>query len=181
MTTEETHIKDCYVITPKVISDERGSFFESFNKKIFYDFTGLEIQFVQDNQSKSNRGVLRGLHYQTGEYAQAKLVRVTKGSVLDVCVDLRQNSKTFGETFAIILDDISCQQLYIPRGFAHGFLVLEDNTIFNYKCDNYFNKASESGIIYNDNFLNIDWNFPSEKIILSDKDQQLETFDTLFK
>jgi len=181
MTAEETHIKNCYVITPNVISDKRGSFFESFNKKKFYDLTGLDIQFVQDNQSKSNRGVLRGLHYQTGEYAQTKLVRVTKGSVLDVCVDLRQNSKTFGESFSIILDDIKCQQLYIPRGFAHGFLVLEDDTIFNYKCDNYYNKASESGIIYNDSFLNIDWDFPSEEIILSDKDQQLETFDTLFK
>jgi len=181
MTAEETHIKDCYVITPNIFSDKRGSFFESFNKKSFFDLTGLDTQFVQDNQSKSSRGVLRGLHYQTGEYAQAKLVRVIKGSVLDVCVDLRENSKTFGETFTIILDDINCQQLYIPRGFAHGFLVLENNTIFNYKCDNYYNKASESGIIYNDSFLNIDWHFPAEEIILSDKDKKLETFDTLFK
>ena len=181
MIAEETYLKGCYIITPDVFADDRGYFFESFNQKKFKDLTGLEMKFVQDNQSKSNRGVLRGLHFQTEAYAQAKLVRVIKGSVLDVCVDLRENSITFGNSFSIILDDIKCNQLFVPRGFAHGFLVLEDETIFSYKCDNYYNKASESGIIFNDKTLDINWDFPSEEIILSEKDKQLTTFDTLFQ
>lgn len=178
MTVEETNLKDCFVITPNVIKDDRGYFFESFNKVQFEANTGIVTNFVQDNQSKSLKGVLRGLHFQTGDYSQAKLVRVIKGKVLDVCVDLRKESPTFGKSFSLILDAVDHKQLYIPKGFAHGFLVLEDDTIFSYKCDNYYNKASEKGIIYNDKTLNIDWGFPEEDLILSEKDKTLSTFET---
>lgn len=181
MTLEETYLKGCFVLSPKIILDQRGNFFESFNKKEFQEQTGIDINFVQDNQSISSKGVLRGLHFQTGEYAQAKLVSVAKGKVLDVCVDLRNDSETFGKHFSIILDDKNNKQLFMPRGFAHGFLVLEDNTIFTYKCDNYYNKSSEKGIFYNDSSLNIDWNFPENLILLSEKDKNLPTFETLFK
>lgn len=175
MTVEETYLKECFVVTPKIIKDERGYFFESFNKAQFEKKTGIDANFVQDNQSQSLKGVLRGLHFQTGEFAQAKLVRVIKGKVLDVCVDLRKQSPTFGKYFSIILDDIKKKQLFIPRGFAHGFLVLEDNTIFSYKCDNYYNKASEKGIIYNDKTLNIDWKLSKNNVILSKKDKTYPT------
>ncbi len=178
MIVEETYLKGCFVITPKVFEDERGYFFENFNKKIFEKETGVVIDFVQDNQSLSSKGVLRGLHFQSGKFEQAKLVRVIKGSVLDFCVDLRKDSPTFGKHFSIILDVVEKKQLFIPRGFAHGFLVLEDNTIFSYKCDNYYNKASEKGIIYNDETLNIDWKFSKENLILSEKDRALPTFKT---
>ena len=181
MTVETTHIEGCVIITPRIISDDRGYFFESFNKKAFEKETGIEVNFVQDNQSKSNRGVLRGLHFQTGDYKQAKLVRVVKGKVLDVCVDLRPDSPTFKEHFSIILDDQENKQLFIPRGFAHGFLVLDDDTIFNYKCDQYYHKDAEAGIIYNDPTFNIDWNFPEDQFILSEKDRSLPTFDQFFK
>ena len=174
---EETYLKGCFVITPKVFDDKRGYFFESFNNVLFKKETGITPKFVQDNQSKSKKGVLRGLHFQTGEYAQAKLVRVIKGKVLDVCVDLRQTSPTLGKSFSIVLDDQNHQQFYIPRGFAHGFLTLEDDTIFSYKCDNYYHKPSESGILYNDKTLNIDWNFPEEELTISEKDMQLLTFE----
>ena len=177
MTVEETHLKGCFVITPTVIKDERGYFFESFNKAKFEAKTGIVTNFIQDNQSQSSKGVLRGLHFQTGKFSQAKLVRVIKGRVLDVCVDLRKDSITYGKHFSIILDTTEHKQLYIPKGFAHGFLVLEDHTIFSYKCDNYYNKASEKGIIYNDKELNIDWNFPTEDLILSEKDKALLTFE----
>lgn len=178
MTIEETHLKGCFVITPNVIKDQRGYFFESFNKAQFEAQTGIRTNFVQDNQSLSSRGVLRGLHFQTGTFAQAKLVRVISGSVLDVCVDLRLESPTFGKHVAVVLDAVNHKQLYVPRGFAHGFLVLEDHSIFSYKCDNYYNKASEAGIIYNDKTLNIDWNFSEENLILSEKDKALPTFKT---
>ncbi|WP_034042364.1 dTDP-4-dehydrorhamnose 3,5-epimerase [Wocania ichthyoenteri] len=177
MTVEETILKECFVVTPNVIKDERGYFFESFNKAKFEAQTGILTNFIQDNQSQSSKGVLRGLHFQTGKFSQAKLVRVIKGRVLDVCVDLRKKSLTFGKHFSIILDTIEHKQLFIPKGFAHGFLVLEDHTIFSYKCDNYYNKASEKGIIYNDKELNIDWNFPTEGLILSEKDKVLPTFE----
>lgn len=180
MTLEPTTLIDCYILTPNSIGDERGVFFESFNKKQFYSATGFDIDFVQDNQSTSHKGVLRGLHFQKDEFAQAKLVRVIKGSVLDVVVDIRPNSKTFGKHFSMNLSEQNNKQLFIPKGFAHGFLVLEDNTIFAYKCDNYYNKASESGIIYNDKTLNIDWQFSKEDLIISEKDQILPTFETLF-
>jgi len=177
MSVEETNLKGCFVIIPKVIKDDRGYFFESFNKAQFKAKTGLETNFIQDNQSQSQKGVLRGLHYQTGTFAQAKLVRVIKGKVLDVCVDLRKESPTFGKHFSIVLDDVKHKQLYIPKGFAHGFLVLEDETIFSYKCDAYYNKASESGVIYNDKALNIDWGFPEEDLMLSEKDKALPAFN----
>lgn len=181
MRIEETSLKDCYLITPKVFTDDRGSFFESFNKQQFLKLTGLSIEFVQDNQSVSQKGVLRGLHFQTGDYGQAKLVRVITGSVLDVAVDVRPKSKTFGQHFSMVLSAQNNKQLYIPRGFAHGFLVLEDHTIFSYKCDNYYNKASESGIIFNDQTLRIDWKFAESELIISEKDKELPTFESLFK
>jgi len=181
MIFEETPLNGCFVIVPKVFKDQRGQFFESFNKALFEESTNSITNFVQDNQSTSSKGVLRGLHFQAGKYAQAKLVRTIKGSVLDVCVDIRQDSKTFGQHFSIILNDKNLKQLYIPRGFAHGFLVLEGDTIFSYKCDNYYHKPSESGIRYNDKDLNIDWGFPENQLILSEKDKQLQTFESLFK
>ena len=176
MLVEETNLKGCYILQPKIFKDKRGYFTESFNQKTFTQLTGLSANFVQDNESQSSRGVLRGLHFQKGEFAQAKLVRVVKGSVMDVAVDLRLNSDTFGKHFSIILSGTNKTQLYIPRGFAHGFVVLEDNTIFNYKCDNYYNKASEGGIIYNDKNLNIDWSLPKTDLIISDKDLMLPSF-----
>lgn len=181
MKVEETFIKGCFVISPKVFTDKRGYFFESFNLNKFKELTGVNINFIQDNQSQSSKGVLRGLHFQAGEFAQAKLVRVIKGSVLDVCVDLRKESPTFGKHFSIILDDKNNKQLFIPRGFAHGFLVLENETIFSYKCDNVYNKSSERGILFNDKRLNINWNFTDDKILLSDKDKQLPTFENFLK
>jgi len=180
MIIEETYLKGCYVITPKVFEDERGYFYENFNKKIFEKETGVRASFVQDNESKSSKGVLRGLHFQTGKHAQSKLVRVSKGKVLDVCVDIREDSSTFGKHLSIILDDKTHKQLFIPKGFAHGFLVLKDNTIFSYKCDNFYYKDAESGIIYNDKTLNIDWGFVQNQLIISEKDKQLSTFKSLF-
>lgn len=180
MRVEETYLKGCYVITPRIFEDERGYFFENFNKKIFEKETGVRASFVQDNESKSSKGVLRGLHFQTGKYAQSKLVRVSKGKVLDVCVDIREDSPTFGKYLSIILDDKTHKQLYIPKGFAHGFFVLEDDTIFSYKCDNFYNKKAESGIIYNDEDLNIDWKTTESQLLISEKDKQLSTFKRLF-
>ncbi|WP_177176527.1 dTDP-4-dehydrorhamnose 3,5-epimerase [Hyunsoonleella jejuensis] len=181
MEIEETFLKGCYVIKPKVYQDKRGWFLEAFNDQVFAKATGVKTIFVQDNLSKSSVGVLRGLHFQTGDSAQAKLVQVIKGKVLDVCVDLRKNSPTFGKYYSIYLDDKNRKQLYIPRNFAHGFLVLENDTIFSYKCDNYYDVNSESGIIFNDNTLDIDWNFPEEDMIVSEKDKRLLTIENLFK
>lgn len=175
MIIEETYLKGAYVITPEVFEDERGYFLESFNKRNFETVTGIVTNFVQDNQSTSLKNVIRGLHFQTGHFEQSKLVRVIKGKVLDVCVDLRKKSPTFGKYFSIVLDDVNHKQLYIPKGFAHGFVVLNDNTIFSYKCDNYYNKTSESGIIYNDKDLAIDWQVPDKHLILSNKDKLLPT------
>ncbi len=181
MQVEETYLKECYVLTPNIFEDKRGLFFESFNAKTFEQLTNLKVNFIQDNQSFSKKGVLRGLHYQEGDNSQAKLVRVIKGSVLDVCLDLRETSKTFGKYFSIILNDTENKQVFIPRGFAHGFVVLSDTAIFAYKCDNFYNKASEKGIIYNDPNLNIDWKIPEGELIISDKDLQLTTFENTFK
>jgi len=171
MKIEETPLQDCVVIHDTVFTDDRGYFFESFNAQKFQDLTGVSAQFVQDNQSSSTRGVLRGLHMQTGESAQAKLVRVLEGSVLDVAVDLRKYSSTFGKSFAVELTAENHKQLYIPRGFAHGFVVLSDKAVFFYKCDNLYNKASELGIMYDDNDLKIDWQLPKDELILSEKDK----------
>lgn len=180
MKVKETNLKGCFIIEPILFEDERGYFFESFNKEKFQSLTGFSVDFVQDNQSKSLKGVLRGLHYQEGDFAQAKLVRVLSGKVLDVCVDLRQSSKTFGKHFSIILDGINKKQLFIPRGFAHGFVVLENDTVFSYKCDNYYNKLSEKGIIYSDVYLNIDWKLTPNDVMLSEKDKELPTFKEVF-
>ncbi|WP_455168747.1 dTDP-4-dehydrorhamnose 3,5-epimerase [Aegicerativicinus sediminis] len=175
MIAEETSIEGCYIITPRIFKDERGYFIETFNNQTFFEKTGIATQFVQDNQSKSSAGVLRGLHFQQGGHAQGKLVRVIQGSVLDICVDLRPNSKTLGQYVSLVLSGDNFKQLYIPRGFAHGFVVLEDETIFSFKCDNFYNKNSEGGIIYNDPDIAIDWRIPEEKLILSDKDKHLPT------
>jgi len=176
MIIKETNLKGCFEVEPAIYGDDRGVFFESFNEAEFLKKTGLNIHFVQDNQSTSQRGVLRGLHFQTGAFAQAKLVRVIKGKVLDVAVDLRKDSSTYGQHFSCILTGKNNKQLFVPRGFAHGFSVLEDDTIFAYKCDNYYNKASESGIIYNDVDLNIDWMLDQKEVVLSEKDRVLEQF-----
>lgn len=177
MIAEKTNLEGCYLFRPKVYNDSRGSFFESFNQEIFNNLIGKKINFVQDNQSFSTKGVLRGLHFQQGDYAQAKLVRVVKGSVLDVAVDLRYNSPTFGKHFSIELSEINNLQFFIPRGFAHGFVVLSDEAIFQYKCDNYYNKESEGGIIYNDSNLKIDWKIAKENLIISEKDLLLDSFN----
>jgi dTDP-4-dehydrorhamnose 3,5-epimerase len=166
----ETNLKGCYIIEPKIFEDKRGYFFESFNNDKFNELISSNIKFIQDNESFSSKGVLRGLHYQRDEFAQAKLVRVVKGSVLDVAVDLRKNSPTFGEHFKIELNEYNKMQLFIPRGFAHGFLVLSETAIFSYKCDNLYNKESEGGIIFNDPELNINWQMQDEELIISEKD-----------
>ncbi len=175
MRAEETILKGCFLLHDSFFGDHRGYFFESFNKKTFYSQTGIDINFVQDNQSRSQRGVLRGLHFQHGEYAQAKLVRVLQGKVLDVAVDLRKGSETFGKHVAVELSDESHTQLFVPRGFAHGFVVLSDTAVFFYKCDNFYNPSSEGGIIFNDPALGIDWKLPAEELILSAKDKILPT------
>ena len=173
MIAKETYLKGCFIIEPSVYKDERGYFSETYNSKDFRESLGFDIKFVQDNESMSSKGVLRGLHYQIGEYAQAKLVRVIRGSVLDVVVDLRKDSKTFGKHFSMELSEENKIQLYVPRGFAHGFLVLENETVFSYKCDNFYNKDAEAGIAYNDKNLAIDWGLDNRKITLSEKDKNL--------
>ena len=175
----QTPLKNCVVLTPTVFSDGRGRFFESYKEETFNEALGQEVNFVQDNESFSSKGVLRGLHFQKGAFAQAKLVRVVHGSVLDVAVDLRPDSTTYGEHFSIELSADNKKQLFVPRGFAHGFVVLSDTAVFSYKCDNYYNKESESGIIYNDPTLNIDWILPSEQLQLSEKDLLLPKFKSL--
>jgi len=168
-----TEIKDCFIIKPTVFSDNRGYFFESFNEQKFNQITGLKIHFVQDNQAKSDRGILRGLHFQKGAHAQAKLVRVLQGKVIDVAVDLRKDSPTYLQHIAVELSAENNLQLFVPRGFAHGYSVLEDNTVFCYKCDNYYNKEAEGGVFYADPKLNINWQLKEDEIILSEKDKQL--------
>jgi dTDP-4-dehydrorhamnose 3,5-epimerase len=176
---EQTPLPDCFIIKPTIFNDERGSFYETYNAKKFKESTGLDVHFVQDNQSVSKHGVLRGLHFQKGASAQAKLVRVAQGTVLDVVVDVRKESPTFGKHFSIKLDDKNNYQLFVPRGFAHGFVVLSEQAIFCYKCDNYYDKQSEGGIIYNDATLHIDWHLPKDKLIVSEKDKQLPSFNHL--
>ena len=165
-----TKLEGCYIIEPKILRDDRGYFMESFNENTFQKAIGKQVHFVQDNQSYSIKGVLRGLHYQTGEHAQAKLVRVLSGEVLDVAVDIRPESATYGEHISIVLSAENQKQFFVPRGFAHGFLVLSETATFFYKCDNFYNKESESGIIYNDPSLQIDWHFSFEALLISDKD-----------
>ncbi|MDR2840533.1 MAG: dTDP-4-dehydrorhamnose 3,5-epimerase [Paludibacter sp.] len=164
-----TTIKDLLIIKPRVFEDERGFFCETYNEKTYRE-AGIINKFVQDNQSKSSYGVIRGLHYQLEPYSQAKLVSVVEGEVFDVAVDLRKNSPTFGQWYGVTLSLSNHLQFLIPRGFAHGFSVLSQTAIFTYKCDNLYNPAAERGIIYNDLSLAIDWKIPAAQAIVSDKD-----------
>ncbi len=175
----KTEIKGVVIIEPEVFGDERGYFFESFSQRCFDDVLGKTV-FVQDNESKSSYGVVRGLHYQLPPYTQAKLVRVVKGCVLDVAVDLRKDSPTFGKYVAIELSEENKRQLFIPQGFAHGFAVLSLESIFQYKCDNYYAPDYEGGILFDDPVLGIDWRIPRNKMILSSKDCRLESFSKCF-
>tara|TARA_R110002096_G_scaffold360605_3_gene553583 strand:- start:5533 stop:6078 length:546 start_codon:yes stop_codon:yes gene_type:complete len=177
MKATETKLEGCFVLEPMIFEDKRGYFFESFNEEKFNTLINNKVAFVQDNESFSAKGVLRGLHYQVGEHAQAKLVRVVKGKVLDVAVDIRKNSITFGQYVAVELTEENKKQLFVPRGFAHGFIVLSDTAIFSYKCDNFYNKASEGGITYNDPKLNIDWQLPEKELLVSEKDVVLPTLE----
>ncbi|UOB19410.1 dTDP-4-dehydrorhamnose 3,5-epimerase [Abyssalbus ytuae] len=173
MKVTETNLKGCVIIEPEVFEDERGYFFESFNVSKFEKLISQSVNFVQDNQSFSKKGVLRGIHYQIGEHAQAKLVRVVQGKVIDVAVDLIKGSTTFGQYIAVELSAENKKQLFIPRGFGHGFVVLSDTAEFFYKCDNYYHKESEGGVIYNDPQINIDWGLSDNKISVSEKDASL--------
>lgn len=174
-------LKDCFVLEPTVFGDERGYFFESFNDQKFKELTGQNPHFVQDNQSKSSKGVLRGIHMQKGAAAQAKLVRVVSGAVWDVAVDLRPDSPTFKQWFGHKLDTVKHQMLYVPRGFGHGFITLEDNTIFTYKCDNHYSIDDEVGLMYNDPEIGIEWPIEGMDIKLSQKDQALMDLETVLK
>jgi len=177
MEIERSPLQDCFILKPRVFKDARGSFFESYNQTTFEEETRMQVNFVQDNQSISQKGSLRGLHLQTGDYAQAKLVRAIKGEILDVVVDLRLDSPSFKKSFSLILNDVNNYQLFVPRGFAHGFITLSETSIFGYKCDNFYNKEAEAGIIYNDKTLNIDWKLPEEDFIVSEKDLELPSLN----
>lgn len=177
MKITQTKLQGCVIMEPIVYEDERGFFMESYNKAAFGELLGKQVDFVQDNQSFSIRGVVRALHYQLGEHAQAKLVRVLHGEVLDVAVDLRKESPTFGEYIAVILSSRNNKQLFIPRGFAHGFATLSPTAQFFYKCDNYYNREAEGGIIFDDPTIGINWQLTSDEIIISEKDQALPTLN----
>lgn len=166
----ETEITGLYIVEPEVFGDSRGYFFESFSKKKFEEKTGLDVDFVQDNESKSSYGVVRGLHFQKYPYEQAKLVRVVSGKVLDVAVDLRKDSPTYGKFHAEVLSSDNRRQMFIPKGFAHGFSVLSDEAVFQYKCDEYYHPESEGAVAWDDPDLAIDWQIPADKIVLSAKD-----------
>jgi dTDP-4-dehydrorhamnose 3,5-epimerase len=181
----ETPLKDCLLIKNTLFNDERGYFFESFNRKRFAEKTGFDVDFVQDNQSKSGYGVVRGLHFQTGEWAQAKLVRVLQGKVLDTVMDIRPGSPSFGKSHSVELSEDNAFQLFIPRGFAHGFSVLSLDAVFFYKCDNYYHKPAESGIHPLDPVIGIDWQISKDMMVLSEKDAKapswLEYLETINK
>ena len=168
----KTKLDGVFIIEPDVFGDDRGYFYESFNAKKFKEQTGIEVNFVQDNESKSKYGVVRGLHFQKGDYAQTKLVHVAKGRILDIAVDIRKDSLTYGKHVAIELSDINHRQLYISKGFAHGFSVLSEEAVFQYKCDNYYAPQSEGGILWNDPTIGIDWQIPFSDIVLSEKDKK---------
>jgi len=174
-----TPLEGIFVFEPKIFKDNRGFFYESFNQRIFEEATGITYPFVQHNQSRSSYGVLRGLHFQRGEFAQAKLVRVVKGKVWDVVIDIRPNSPTFKQHFGIELSEENRKQLYIPKGLAHGFSVLSETADFAYLCDNYYAPQAESGIVYNDPTFEVDWKIPEEDMIVSEKDKALPTFTKL--
>lgn len=181
MKVTETKLKGCFIVEPQKFEDSRGYFFESFNAARFNELTRTQTNFVQDNQSFSSYGVIRGLHAQEGEFAQAKLVRVLQGKVLDVAVDARPGSATFGQHVAVELSAENNLQLFIPRGFLHGFSVLSETATFFYKCDNFYNKASEQGVLYNDATLGIDWKVEAGKEIISEKDIILPVFADVYK
>jgi dTDP-4-dehydrorhamnose 3,5-epimerase len=176
----ETPIKDLLVFEPRIFNDDRGYFYESYNKKNFNE-QGIDMQFVQDNQAYSTFGVVRGLHFQYGDAAQAKLVSVLQGAVLDVVVDLRNESKTFGQWYSIELNAENKKQLLVPRGFAHGYSVLSKTALFYYKCDNFYNKSAEGGIQLLDSNVAIDWQVPQSEMIISEKDIVLPNFDSTIK
>lgn len=176
---EETPLKDCLLLKPEVFRDQRGSFSETFSNRRFREITGMQLDFVQDNQSTSTRGVLRGLHFQKEPFAQAKLVRCVLGEVMDVVVDLRPDSSTFKEYYKVKLNDQNHYQLFVPRGFAHGFLTLSERSIFSYKCDAYYHAAADTGIFWDDPELAIEWEFPKDQLILSAKDQSLPLLKSL--
>lgn len=169
MNVTETGFTGLVILEPRVFGDARGYFMESYNARTLEQL-GLAANFIQDNQSFSAKNVVRGLHYQNAPYAQTKLVRVLSGSILDVVVDLRREEPTFGKTFSVVLTSENKKQLYVPRGFAHGFSVLSESAEILYKCDNYYHKESEGGLIYNDSLLKIDWRVPTDQIIVSEKD-----------
>lgn len=174
----EKVLTDAFVLKPRVFKDDRGHFYESFNEKVLESILGTKIDFIQDNQSCSSKGVLRGLHFQTGSAAQSKLVRVSKGAAFDVAVDLRPNSPTFKQWYGIELSEENHLQFFIPKGFAHGFVALKESTIFCYKVDQSYSKVNESGILWNDKELNIKW--PLKDVRVSVKDQKLLSFKEIF-
>ena len=176
----KTQIEGVYIIEPKIFKDSRGYFFESYNESEFIK-NGITNRFVQDNQSKSSYGVIRGLHCQLGKHSQAKLVRVLQGKVLDVAVDIRRGSPTFGKHVAVELSDENMRQLFIPRDFLHGFSVLSDTAIFAYKVDNLYNKESEFGIRYDDPEIGVDWKLPTDKILTSEKDRLANKLQDIYK
>ncbi len=171
MTIQTTPIEGLLVIEPQVFRDTRGFFCETYNERR-YSEAGINVHFVQDNMSQSQYGVVRGLHFQKGEYAQAKLVQCIEGKVLDVAVDLREGSKTYGQWFSVMLTSENHLQFFIPRGFAHGFSVLSEQALFSYKCDNFYNPQAEGGLLLTDPALNIDWQIPQDRMILSEKDKK---------
>lgn len=180
MKATETKLKGCFILEPTIFKDDRGYFFESYNELKLEQILGYKPKFVQDNQSKSSYGVIRGLHMQAGNFSQAKLVRVLEGAVLDVVVDARKDSETFGESFSIELTAENNKQLFIPKGFLHGFSVLSEEAVFFYKCDDFYNKESEAGINPLDKSLNIDWKIAEDLMILSEKDKDAPEFSLLF-
>lgn len=174
----ETHIPGLLVFEPNVFEDSRGYFYESYNEKLFRD-EGIDIKFVQDNQAKSGYGVIRGLHYQLNPYAQTKLLRALSGTILDVVVDIRKNSPTYGKSYSLELSAENKKQMLVPQGFAHGYSVISETAEVFYKCDNFWIKEAEGGIMYNDPQLNIDWKIPKDKVIISEKDMFYPNFENI--
>jgi len=175
MQITKTKFEGLYILEPKIWGDDRGYFFESYSKQTLSE-AGIDTVFVQDNEAMSTKGVLRGLHYQVGPSAQSKLVRVSRGEVLDVAVDVRPQSSTYGQHISLIISDKNKKQMLIPRGFAHGYVVLSDIAVFQYKCDTFYDKEAEGGVLYNDAQLGIDWILPQSSLIISDKDKKQPTF-----
>ncbi|WP_116771601.1 dTDP-4-dehydrorhamnose 3,5-epimerase [Maribacter litoralis] len=181
MKITETKLKGCLILEPQIYEDKRGVFFEVFKKNELESVLGYNIDFVQENTSISKKGVLRGLHFQRGDSAQAKLVSVQRGEVVDVIVDIRPDSASFGQHIKVNLSEANKKCIFIPKGMAHGFLALTNEVVFNYLCDGYYNPKHESGILFNDSDLAIDWGYPSSELIVSEKDLLLPTFKKLME